>query len=56
VVAPAAPVVVAPGAYVARLPAGCARVVVNGISHWRCGPAVYRPVVQGGRTVYVVVR
>jgi hypothetical protein len=31
-------------------------VVVNGISHWRCGPAVYRPVVQGGRTVYVVVR
>lgn len=54
VVAPAAPVVVAPGAYVARLPAGCVRVV--GVSHWRCGPVVYRPVVQRGRTVYVVVR
>jgi hypothetical protein len=56
VVAPAAPVVVAPGAYVAALPGGCVRVIVNGIAHWRCGGAVYRPVVQSGRTVYVVVR
>jgi hypothetical protein len=56
VVAPAAPVVVAPGAYVAALPAGCVRVVVNGVPHWRCGAVVYRPVVQSGRTVYVVVR
>jgi hypothetical protein len=56
VVAPAAPVVVAPGAYVATLPRGCARVIVNGIAHWRCGAVVYRPVVQSGRTVYVIVR
>lgn len=56
VVAPAAPVVVAPGAFVAALPAGCVRVIVNGVAHWRCGAAVYRPVVQSGRTVYVVVR
>lgn len=54
-VAPVAPAVVAPGAYVVSLPAGCVRVIVNGISHWRCGPVVYRPVVQSGRTVYVVV-
>ncbi len=56
VVAPAAPVVVAPGAYVARLPAGCVRVATAGAVVWRCGAAVYRPVVQSGRTVYVVVR
>lgn len=56
VVAPAAPVVVAPGAHVARLPAGCVRVVVNGMTVWRCGAVVYRPIVQSGRTVYVVVR
>ena len=56
VVAPAAPVVVAPGAYVAALPAGCVRVATAGAVVWRCGAAVYRPVVQSGRTVYVVVR
>jgi hypothetical protein len=55
VVAPAAPVL-APGAYVARLPAGCVRVVTAGAVTWRCGAVVYRPVVQTGRTVYVVVR
>ena len=54
VVAPAAPVVA--GASIAALPRGCVRVIVNGFAHWRCGAAVYRPVVQSGRTVYVVVR
>lgn len=51
-----APAVVAPGAYVARLPAGCVRVATAGAVVWRCGAVVYRPVVQSGRTVYVVVR
>jgi hypothetical protein len=59
VVTPGAPVAAAavatPGT-VAVLPAGCTVVVVNGVRVHRCGTVVYRPVVQAGRTVYVVVR
>jgi hypothetical protein len=47
--------VVAVGAPVYALPRGCAVVYVNGVKVWRCGRVVYRPVVQAGRTVYVVV-
>jgi hypothetical protein len=47
---------VAPGAPLYRLPKGCVAVVVNGVKMWRCGAVVYRPVVQAGRTVYVIVR
>ncbi|MDB5603059.1 MAG: hypothetical protein JWN71_5103 [Xanthobacteraceae bacterium] len=43
------------GAPVYALPRGCAVVYVNGVKVWRCGRVVYRPVVQAGRTVYVVV-
>ena len=47
---------VAPGAPLYVLPKGCVAVVVNGVKMWRCGTIVYRPVLQAGRTVYVVVR
>jgi hypothetical protein len=43
------------GAPVYALPRGCAVVYVNGVKVWRCDRVVYRPVVQAGRTVYVVV-
>lgn len=47
---------VAPGAPLYVLPKGCVAVIVNGVKVWRCGAVVYRPVVQAGRSVYVVVR
>lgn len=47
---------VAPGAPLYVLPRGCVAIVVNGVKMWRCGAVVYRPVVQAGRTVYVIVR
>lgn len=37
--------------YVARLPAGCAKVSVNGASYWHCGATYY----QHTGTKYVVV-
>lgn len=37
------------------LPRGCVATVVNGVRVYRCGGVVYRPTVQAGRTVYVVV-
>ena len=49
------PGVVVVGAPIYALPRGCAVVYVNGVKVWRCGRVVYRPVVQAGRTVYVVV-
>jgi hypothetical protein len=39
--------------YVATLPAGCARVVVNGVALSRCGGTYYQP--YGGRYVVVYV-
>jgi hypothetical protein len=53
--APVARAAVATPGTVAALPAGCRVVVVNGVRVHRCGTVVYRPVVQAGRTVYVVV-
>lgn len=52
--APVARAAVVPGP-VRVLPAGCVPVVVNGVRVHRCGNVVYRPTVQAGRTVYVVV-
>lgn len=40
---------------IARLPAGCASVVYRGYNAYRCGAVYYRPVVQSGTTVYVVI-
>ncbi|OWK21799.1 hypothetical protein AJ88_11900 [Mesorhizobium amorphae CCBAU 01583] len=39
--------------YIAALPAGCARVVVNGVALSRCGGVYYQP--YGGRYVVVYV-
>jgi len=39
--------------YVARLPAGCAKVNVNGVVLWRCGGAYYQA--YGSRYVVVYV-
>jgi hypothetical protein len=39
--------------YIATLPAGCARVVVNGVALSRCGGTYYQP--YGGRYVVVYV-
>ena len=39
--------------YVATLPAGCAKVNVNGIVLWRCGGTYYQP--YGSRYVVVYV-
>jgi len=52
--APVARAAAVPGP-VRVLPAGCVGTVVNGVRVYRCGAVVYRPVVQAGRTVYVVV-
>jgi hypothetical protein len=43
------------GAPIYALPRGCVTVYVNGMKVWRCGRVIYRPVVQAGRTVYVVM-
>jgi len=40
---------------IARLPAGCASVRYRGYAAYRCGSVYYRPVVQSGTTVYVIV-
>jgi hypothetical protein len=38
---------------VATLPAGCARMNVNGASYYQCGTAYYRPQYDGPNVVYV---
>lgn len=52
--APVARAAAVPGP-VTVLPAGCVATIVNGVRVYRCGAVVYKPVVQAGRTVYVVV-
>lgn len=52
--APVARAATVPGPVYA-LPRGCVATVVNGVRVYRCGAVVYRPTVQAGRTVYVVV-
>jgi hypothetical protein len=52
--APVARAAAVPGPVYA-LPRGCVATVVNGVRVYRCGGVVYRPTVQAGRTVYVVV-
>lgn len=41
--------------YYNHLPGGCVRVSLNGYVHHRCGGIYYRPVVQNGANVYIVV-
>lgn len=52
--APVARAAAVPGPVYA-LPRGCVATVVDGVRVHRCGAVVYRPTVQAGRTVYVVV-
>jgi hypothetical protein len=52
--APVARAAAVPGPVYA-LPRGCVGAVVNGVRVHRCGAVVYRPTLQAGRTVYVVV-
>jgi hypothetical protein len=39
--------------YVAALPHGCAKVLVNGVSYWHCGGRYYQP--YNGRYVVVYI-
>lgn len=41
--------------YYNQLPGGCVRVSLNGYVHHRCGGVYYRPTVQNGANVYVIV-
>jgi hypothetical protein len=43
------------GTVVPALPAGCASVVVNGVSYSDCGGVFYKPAIQGNNLVYLVV-
>ncbi len=43
------------GTVVPQLPAGCAAVVVSGVSYSDCGGAFYKTAFQGNNLVYVVV-
>lgn len=47
--------VVPVGTVVPQLPAGCAAVVVNGVSYSDCGGIFYQAAYQGSNLVYVVV-
>ena len=46
---------IAIGTLAYALPAGCARVVVQGTTYEHCGPNWYRPEYRGNTLVYVVV-
>ncbi len=41
--------------YYDSLPGGCAQVGIGGVLYWRCGSIYYQPIVNDGRTVYVIV-
>jgi hypothetical protein len=43
------------GTVVPQLPAGCAAVVVSGVSYSDCGGAFYKTAFQGNNLIYVVV-
>ena len=46
---------VAVGTRVARLPTGCTKVVIEGVTYQNCGGVYYRPQYEGTNLVYVVV-
>lgn len=38
-----------------KLPPNCASVIVHGTQYWNCANTYYQPIVQSGKTVYVIV-
>ena len=38
-----------------QLPAQCESVIVNGARIWHCDSIYYKPVIEAGKTVYVIV-
>lgn len=41
--------------YYNALPGGCVRRTIAGTLYWRCGNVFYQPLVDNGKTVYVIV-
>ena len=41
--------------YYASLPLGCTSIILSAVHYWDCGSIYYQPIVESGKTVYIIV-